>query len=529
MRRFDTIIIGSGLSGIHAACPLVEAGYAVAMLDVGEDDSRVLEAGSAMTFAEHRRLDPTQQRIFLGEDLSGIGAFEQDAGHAGTMTSGRRSYVVRSAPELLPTKSSDAVITESLARGGLSEAWGAVCGFLDEEECAVVGIPAEEMPEHYQAVIERIGVSGPKFRFDLQPPVKLDDNHMELLRRYARKKNHLRTQGYTLTQPALALLSRDKGARRATDYRDMDFWDNIGRSVYRGHYTLEGLERQPNFSYIPRRLVSHVAATASGVRITAEDVDTGNALIYEARGVVLAAGSVNTTRILLASFGRYDEPVPIILKNNYLVPSVLLARLGRAPDPQHHSLCQLVLESAKRRSGMMSAYVQLYSYGALLLHKLLRYVPLPVPHALQALALLVPSIVLADIRFPSVASPARYLTLRKGSARDFVEIVHPSLPSGDRAEVRNIKRALRSLGLLPLRTIESPYGATSHYAGGIPSSATPLLGVLSVDLKGKLRGAEGIFVADTASWHALPAKPPGLTVMANANRIGVHMRDYLKH
>jgi len=313
----------------------------------------------------------------------------------------------------------------------------------------------------------------------------------------------------------------------------MDFWDNIGRSIYRGHYTLEALERHTNFTYIPRRLVSAVHPMQDGVRITAEDLDTGKSVTYEARAAILAAGAVNTTRLLLASFSRYDEPVPIILKNTYLVPNVLLARLGKTPSEKRHSLCQLVLESSEKQDGMTSPYVQLYSYNSLLLYKLLRFVPLPIQASFRALALLVPSIVLADIRFPSISSSEYQSILRKDpSGRNYLEIIYPRdsvAQIREKKGVRKIIRALISLGLVPMRVIENSFGATSHYAGGIPASSKPLGNQLSVDFNGKLHNAEGIFVADSASWNAIPAKPPGLTMMANANRIGTYVREYLHH
>lgn len=531
MSRFDAVVIGSGLSGLHSAYPLVESGLNVAMLDVGTDESKALEEGAPLSFSEKRRSDPAQYAAFLGEDLSGIGAVERDEGHARMMTSGRRSFIVRSAPELLPVRSGNAIIIESLGRGGLSEAWGAACDFFDEGECEAVGIPASELPEHYRTIIERIGVSGESTFYRLQPPAHLDDNQQHLFRKYAARGKPL--GGLSLKRSALALLTEDKGGRQKTAYRDMDFWDNIGRSIYRGHYTLEELERHPNFTYIPRRLVSNVHPIQDGVRITAEDLDTEKPVTYEARAVILAAGAVNTTRLLLASFNRYDEPVPIILKNNYLVPNVLLARLGKTPSEKRHSLCQLVLESSEKQDGMTSTYVQLYSYNSLLLYKLLRFVPLPVLASFRALALLVPSIVLADIRFPSVSSPEHQSVLRKDPhGRDYLEIIYPRDIVAQKREkrgTREVIRALLSLGLVPMRVIENSFGATSHYAGGVPASEEPLDGRLSVDRNGKLHNAEGIFVADSASWNAIPAKPPGLTMMANANRIGTSVREYLNH
>jgi hypothetical protein len=84
-----------------------------------------------------------------------------------------------------------------------------------------------------------------------------------------------------------------------------------------------------------------------------------------------------------------------------------------------------------------------------------------------------------------------------------------------------MKRLLRSLGQLPLRTVLPPAGASAHYAGGVPFAADRA-GVFPLEASesGALLKDEGIYIADAATWRALPAKPPTLTIMANANRIG---------
>ncbi len=61
-----------------------------------------------------------------------------------------------------------------------------------------------------------------------------------------------------------------------------------------------------------------------------------------------------------------------------------------------------------------------------------------------------------------------------------------------------------------------------------PHSDIPL-STPSVNTRGQVHGAEHIFVADSAAWRSLPAKSPGLTIMANANRVGSHAAEYVRH
>ena len=526
----DVIIVGSGLAGLHAAYPLVLEGKHVVMLDVGFDESAPLEEGSEMNFENYRKSESCQYRVFLGDDLSGIGAYGDDRGHAASMTSGRRKYIARQAEDYLPVKSKDVIITQSLAAGGLSEAWGAVCGFFDEKECDEIGIPYEELRKHYETIIERVGVSGRGTRFSMQPPAIVDDNSMAILEKYNKKKDFFKRRGFLMEQPPLALLTKDFDSRRKTTYRDMDFWDNKGRSVYRGHYTLEKLKAYRNFSYMKDSLVTSVKQDVSGAIVTAKNIQEDTIFHVSGKVVIMAAGAINTTRILLKSFNLFDQKVPIILKNNYLIPSLLFSRLGSMSNAKRHSLCQLVLSGVGRGENVGAIYAQFYSYNSLLLYKLLRYIPLPTPEALSVLSLIVPALVLVDIRFSTnVNSAPGFSTLRKDTlGKEYLEIEYSETKEKEgrkRKKIKEIKRALLALGLLPLKVVRSAFGSTSHYAGGIPFSNTIPSRGLGVNRNGQVYGAERIYVADTASWNALPAKPLGLTIMANANRIGSYVRD----
>lgn len=531
MPEYDVIIIGSGLAGIHAAFPLVESGLKVAMVDVGLDESADLDRGKGLSFDEERKFDPIQHEIFLGKDLSGIDMPNDPSGHSGNMTSGRRSYITRSTNDHSPIESSEAVVLQSLAKGGLSEAWGAVCGFFNSGECAAAGLPHEAISYSYGEVIRRIGVSGPsRDGYAIQPEAKIDDNARSVLAAYRKKKKAFERLGFTLEQPPLAILTADLGSRRKTSYRDMDFWDNIGRSVYRGHFSIEELQRHANFRYIDGCLVSRVSEDNKGCQVSAKRISTGETILSRSRSVVVAAGALNTTRLLLRSLNLFDVAVPILLKNNYIIPSLLWKRIGRAPTGLNHSLCQLTMHDTKRENEMTRSYVQLYSYKSLLLHKLLKYVPLPKPEALLLLSAVVPSMMLADIRFPSVFHEERRVMLKAG--KDGPDYLHINCPFSKKdkehqeALIGHIKKALFRLGLIPMKTVPNAFGATVHYAGGA-AAGEPGSSPLATDGFGKLRASKSIYIADSATWKALPAKPPALTIMANANRIARHLRDVL--
>ena len=68
----DVIVVGSGPSAVNAAYPLVRAGRAVTMLDVGHEDTVYRALIPKAPFAEVRRGDPRQHRYFLGDRFEGV-------------------------------------------------------------------------------------------------------------------------------------------------------------------------------------------------------------------------------------------------------------------------------------------------------------------------------------------------------------------------------------------------------------------------------------------------------------------------
>ena len=127
---------------------------------------------------------------------------------------------------------------------------------------------------------------------------------------------------------------------------------------------------------------------------------------------------------------------------------------------------------------------------------------------------------MADVRLPAFESKNKFCWLKKGSdGKDVLEIYFKETKrelESHKKELNKIKQQLGILGLFPLKT-GSDY-VTAHYAGGVPFRTIP--GKISAGLSGKLHQADRIYIADSATWRALPGKSITLTIMANAARVG---------
>jgi hypothetical protein len=172
-------------------------------------------------------------------------------------------------------------------------------------------------------------------------------------------------------------------------------------------------------------------------------------------------------------------------------------------------------------AGMSRSFSQFYSYKSLLFFKLIPYSPLAVPETLDLLGLFSQSVVIVDVRFPSFLDLKNTIALKKGSANnDYLLINNIKKPENNTNVVRKIVKFLFSLGLIPLKVVRTPDGSTAHYASGIPFIKQGERYALNADDNGKLLENDSIYIADASTWRALPARPPALTIMMNAYRIG---------
>ncbi len=525
----DVIVIGSGPAGAHAALALAEAGVSVHILDGGQSAPPELTTPVEGTFMDVRKNDPDQWKLFLGTDYSGIPVSGLEGGLGGGMTSGNRSYVVRDAQNELPLTVENGVVIQSLATGGLGAAWGGASAYLDDDDLERMGLPAASMQRAYDEVSRLIGISGPATHPCVQPGVTPDAHARQMLKRAEKQLKKLNRLNVTVSQPHTALLTQPIGDRQPTTLADMDYYTDPGKSVYRPQYTIDDLKRFPHVSYTGGVVVQRVEETPEGIVVFGHRIgDVHTVLRWTAKRVIVAAGTVNTARILLQSKDLFDTPIAFVAKPHSYIACLHRAMLGREPEARQLSLCQLIVsDNHRRRDSLRGGCAQIYSYRSLLLFRLLGSIPFPIPEALGFLSLFSPALVLADVRFPGTTADGHTLTLRRDNRHPSIHIRCTTPDKRERrASLRKIRSALRTLGLFPVKTVNMPEASTSHHAGTVPVSDDPSL-PLSCDKHGRVNGMRNVYVADASMFRCLPALPHTLTIMANARRIGGIVKNSL--
>jgi hypothetical protein len=525
---FDAIVVGSGPAGSSAATALVERGRSVLMLDVGETETRYAPLIPPASFRELRESDASQHRYFLGDDFEGVPVGPV---RVGAQLTPPRLYAARSALDALAPVASDTFsAAESLAFGGLGNAWGAGVFPFDDSELKGWPIGEESLRPHYEAVAKRIGISGADddlSRFfgqaaDLMPPLDPDSNATAVLDRYAAVRGSLNGKGFFLGRPRLAVCTERLGDRGPHAYRDMEFWADTDRSVYRPRWTVEALRDSGRLRYADRHLVVRFREEESGVQVETRHVDTGERVTFHGRVLLLGAGTLGTARIVLRSLERLGERVPLLCNPYTYVPVLNLAMLGRRSRDRRHSLAQLTAVYAPRGSSRGAVQVQYYTYRSLLTFKLLKEAPLAHREALRIMRLLGPAFGILGINHDDRPTPLKYCALQEtegGAGR--LEIQY-ALGDDEEARInsdeRVVLRCFRRLRCVPIRRIRPGHGSSIHYAGTFPMDGSQR--PLTCDADGRLQETRSVHLVDGSPFPYLPAKGLTFTIMANADRVG---------
>ncbi len=515
-RIWDAIVVGSGPTGAWAAAALVRGGARTLVIDAGLADPPSVPV-PAEGFDHLRRTDPDQGRYLLGDSYECVSFDNVRTG--GQVTAPRR-WVGALAPDVTPLRSTSFRAMEGLAWGGLGAVWAAVAVPFDDRDLDSIPLTRADLAEDLSTVCGSIGLSAGRDALTdelgdpggLLPPLPSEPCTEAMLARYAARERSLRAAGLFVGRPWLAALSEDRGERRRHAMLDLDFYADVGQSVWRPPLLLAELT---DLATERGLLVERFSETDGVVRVEAKRVTGKRRRVFRARRVVLAAGALGTARIALRSLDPTAE-LPLACNRLRYAPCLDVRRIGRPNHGPRHSLSQALM--LYRPPGERAAvFAQVHAYRSLLLWKLVRESFLAARESRKLLLELNPAMSVLSMYQGHRPTPGQRLRMRD----DELHADFPPDPATDAHSARNeaaFLRQVRRLGWWPLHRVEAEPGASIHYAGTLPMTTADRPMTTAPD--GRLRGTAAVYVADGSVLAELPAKPLTLTCMANARRVG---------
>jgi choline dehydrogenase-like flavoprotein len=512
--EYDVIVVGSGPSGISATYPLLQKGLRVLLVDGGQKPSLPPPAGE---FLNIRARDHQQWKWMVGEDFYALRMKGATSPKLRVPSLGFAFKDFASSNRIIPESF---VVVGSLATGGLSTAWGCGVACLSRTELADFPCSSEDMLLSYERVAKRIGISG-RCKDDMsdyfgldewaQSPIKMDQLNQYLHDRYAKKRPFKR---FRLGRARVAALSVDLNERKACNLSGNCLWGCSRQSLYSAADEMVGLRRHRNFADHSGFIADRITCKDGSCEIFGQDVKQGQTVSFTARKIVLAAGTLATTRIVLHSLG-ITRPLSMLSCPTAAFILWLPYFLGRWRTPSF-GLGQLsfVLED---RSGV-SAFGSTFSVGGIPVTEFARYMPFRRRYGIEVLRSLLNSCLVGNLFLPGKMSRAQVRLSENGEL--LVSGQHSEMVSDVMARIStDLRKIFWQLGaiLLPGSFTAGLPGSDIHYAGTLPMRLQPTLG--ETDLFGEVLGLEGVHVVDAACIPVLSEKSHTLTIMANADRI----------
>jgi choline dehydrogenase-like flavoprotein len=500
----DLLVVGSGPAGIAAAREAVRAGRSVTVVDGGVD----LEP-------EHRqRLERMKRADRPDPDDVAVARNAVSATRSGVSLKRVHGsdFPYRGAGQV---ETSNVSAYRSGAHGGLGNVWGAAVLPFTERDTSDWDVPRTELDAAMRRVFDYLPLSGAiddlVDRFPVHArsigSMPAHEQTQRLLDRLGRRRDELAGRGVIAGRARLAVRAPDCiGCGQCLFGCPKD-------AIFTPQHVTADLARRPGW------VVRHVVDRPGWVdvhldqRRSAPDAPT----VVRAERVFLAAGTIETTRILLRSSGR---PTLQMRDSQYfLLP--LLDTYGGSPrdDDPHHTLAQVFIEIDDARLSSYSVHLQVYAHNPLyaeavtsMLGPVARVFRRPIDELTSRLRVVQGYLHSHESTVATASLHGETLHLRQHD------------PSATRRRVRRVGRRLVGLapatGMAPVLPALSigDFGAGMHIGAVVPVRARPVQDH-HADLLGRPFGWSRIHVVDASSLPSIPATTITLNAMANASRI----------
>jgi hypothetical protein len=490
-------VVGTGAAAFGAALALSEKFGQRAELELIGPDER----------SEPSQLAKRDPRSWTDEEYDGLHRLMRDA--VGLKFPPPRTLFGETI-DRYPLTVGKAALWRSEKFGGLANFWSGAMYPLTLRDWEKWDVSAAEFAPHYQRVAEAVGIAGRPDAIDAfygtsyvnRPPGPCSPLNERLI---SAVNKGSRQHGATILAGVnrLAIETRD-GHEQACVSCGECMYGCFRESLFRPGVTLRAMVVNKRLQH-RRASVQRVEPGPQGCRVVFGD---GSAALYDQ--VLLCAGAIGTSEILLRSFGAPGDSIIVEDNEMYMFGLVNLESglerqqdymsiansvVGIMPDDQNDSYCHALV--APFMEYLINYYIS---------HSTAR--------VLSWLKLILKQRILLGKLYAGGASAAQFSLHLTG--RNDMELAVTRRGRSNKAAQRSLKAlsgALETHGfrMLPIPILRAQ--TSSHYVGSL--CGAPL--GLRVTTSGQL--APTLWVADSTAFPHSPAQPLTFTIMANAHRV----------
>lgn len=520
------MVIGSGPAGVSAAKALLERGRRVLMLDGGvqlEDERReIVERMCSETPDKWTETDLAAIKEGMEAGLDGV-PLKRLYGS---------DFPYQDVEKFVDLSYDGVDMTMSLARGGLSNVWGAGVLPFAQREIDDWPITASDLDPYYRRVFSFVPLSAVKDGLcDVLPmhcdnPVALKAGRQSeaFLRDLRSSSGRLRSKGITFGTSRLAVRADSENGKPGCAYCGLCLYGCPYDLIYCTKHTLQEMLEDPNFTYVPDTIVDRLEESKDKVTVFGRNRLTGDRTQYAAEKVFLGCGVISTTKLLLESLAAYDRPVVMRDSQYFLVPLLRLRGIPGVRTEELHCLAQIFLEILDERVSHRGIHISVYTHSGLF-EQVVRKALGPAGRLGPVVDALLGRILVFGGYLHSDDSLSAEMRLQPGEGgrpptMTMKAIDNPRMKAVVRRLLRNLMScAWEFKGIPAFPAMRTALPGRGYHAGAtFPMRSEPK--EFECDSLGRPHGMRRVHVLDATCFPSIPATNITLTVMAHGYRVG---------
>ncbi|MBT6439767.1 MAG: GMC family oxidoreductase [Flavobacteriales bacterium] len=520
-------VVGSGPAGYFCAKALSARGIKVTILDVGKELKAERQDQVNMLAATPRNQWPPEIARILSENPT-----ISSKGLPRKLLFGS-DYAYQHSHPFYPCDNPNMTPSASFAKGGFSNLWGGSA--LPASDCDIKDWPIKrnDLEPFYKKVMQILPLSGGEGNLEDEFPswketlgkLQPGSQQQQLLKDLSASKKWLHDRGILYGEARLAIHSSPSAHSPGCNSCGFCLSGCPQNAVFNTSGVLDDLCRNHKVEYKPNRIVHRVQDDGSKVTITLSNENSGERCKESYDAVFLAAGVINTTRILLTSKEIYNQTVTLNDSQKFILPVLRLNADKDALADEKVTFSRVFIEAKMKDKSDHWVHVQLSPINDMFL-KALKIDPFaPKTLRCKLLSPLLKRTMIALCGLHSDHSDKINLKLIPTNSVDnpILHIREALSPKGKQMAWWTAKR-LFTLGMRA-RTMFIPYpqiyepGAASHCGGSFPMRKEPKE-YLDSDVFGRVFGWKNVYAVDSSIFPSIPGTTIALNIMANAYRIG---------